>query len=189
MLELHWLYSVVHKSLECPADCYRHALHSKVASGIFKRQRILSKLMAVVSNGQKMLATYGLFKTWKMLCATTAELQCHDLGPHRWPPQTAPADRPAVHHAAGTQSAVRCSGGGPDAHVTSCVCGAARNTRFPSAKVALTHRRVQHSRGPPLHRLTRSQKTRISAEIHVLRSAALPSTAVSRALARNTPSC
>ena len=160
---------------------------SKVASGNFKRQRILSKLMAVVSNGQKVLATYELFKSWKMLCATTAELQCHDLGPHRWPPQTAPADRPAVHHAAGTQSAVRCSGGGPEAHVTSCVCGAARNTRFPSAKVALTHRRVQQ-RAPP-HRLRRSQKTRISAEILVLRSAALPSTAVSRALARNTPSC
>ena len=106
--------------------------------------------MAVVPNGQKMLATYELFKTWKMLCATTAELHCHDLGPHRWPPQTAPADRPAVHHAAGTQSAVRCSGGGPDAHATSCVCGAACNSRFPSAKVALTHRRVQHSRAPPL---------------------------------------
>ncbi len=43
-------------------------------------------------------------------------------------------------------------------------------------------------RAPP-HRLTRSQKTRISAEIRVLRSAALPSTAVSRALARNTRSC
>ena len=41
----------------------------------------------------------------------------------------------------------------------------------------------------PPHRLTRSQKTRISAEIRVLRSAALPSTAVLRALARNTPSC
>ena len=106
--------------------------------------------MAVVPNGQKLLATCELFKSWKMLCATTAELQCHDLGPHRWPPQTAPADRPAVHHAAGTQSAVRCSGGGPDAHATSCVCGAARNTRFPCAKEAPTHRRVQHSRGPPL---------------------------------------
>ena len=106
--------------------------------------------MAVVPNGQKMLATYELFKSWKMLCATTAELHCHDLGPDRWPLQTAPADRPAVHHAAGTQSAVRCSGGGPDAHATSCVCGAARNTRFPCAKEAPTHRRVQHSRGPPL---------------------------------------
>ena len=42
-------------------------------------------------------------------------------------------------------------------------------------------------RAPP-HRLTRSQKTRISADILVLRSAALPFSAVSRALARNTPS-
>ena len=79
--------------------------------------------------------------------------------------------------------------GGPDAHATSCVCGAARSSRFPCAKVALTYRRVQHSRGPPPHRLTRSQKTKNSAEIRVLRSAALPSTAVSRALARNAPSC
>ena len=38
-----------------------------------------------------------------------------------------------------------CSGGRPDAHATSC--GAACRTRFP--KVALTHRRVQHSRGHP----------------------------------------
>ncbi len=42
---------------------------------------------------------------------------------------------------------------------------------------------------PPPHRLTRSQKTGNSAEIRVLCSAALPSAAVSRALARNTPSC
>ncbi len=116
-----------------------------------------------------------------------AELHCHDLGPDHRPPHTQTGQRSITRtRTAGTQSAVSCSGGWPHARATSCVCGAARNTRFPCAKVALTQRRVQYNRGAPR---TASRAPRrpefLLRYVFYLRSAALPSTAVSRALARN----
>ncbi len=80
---------------------------SKVASANFKRQEILSRLMAVVPIAQKSWRLAKFQNVWKMLCDTTAaELHCHDLGPDHRPPHTAHADGPAVHHTAGTQSAI-----------------------------------------------------------------------------------
>ncbi len=105
--------------------------------------------MAVVQNAQKCWRPRYSRKVVDMQCEASAELHCHDLRPSHHPPHTESADRPAVHREAGMQSAVRGRGCGPDAHATSCVCGAARNTRFRCAQVALTHNGVQHSRGSP----------------------------------------
>ncbi len=61
---------------------------------------------SIVPNAQNSWRLAKFQKFWKMLCDTTAELHCHDLGPDHQPPHTAHPDGPAVHHTAGTQSAV-----------------------------------------------------------------------------------
>ena len=144
--------------------------------------------MAVVPNGQKMLATCEIFKSWKMLCATTVLPSCIAM---TWVPTAAirtsgQASSPSRSRHTVCRSMVwrrarrpchfLCLWRGTQHQVSMCKSGADAQTC------------AAQQRAPP-HRLTRSQKTRISAEIRVLRSAALPSTAVSRALARNTPSC
>ncbi len=111
----------------------------------------------------------------------------------------APTDRPAVHHAAGTYTICRLM----------FWRGARRPCHFPCLWHSTQHQVSMCESGADAltwsampralpHRLTRSQnprpeetrnETRISAEIRVLRSAALPSTVVSRELASNTPSC
>ncbi len=183
---------MLHKSFECSTDSYRLALRpSKIASGNSKRQKILS-LMAVVPNAQKMLATGEISQSLKMLCGTTTELHCHDLGPDHRPPHTAHADRPAVHHTAGADAVCRLMfwrRARADAHACHFLCmWLGTQHRVSMCKNGAD---AQTCTAQPRPFCTASRAVRrpesLMSEIRVLRSAALPSTAVSRALARNPP--
>lgn len=95
-------------------------------------------------------------------------LHCHDLVPDHRPPHT-------VLH----QQQARCP-----CHFL-CLWLGMQHQASMCKSGADTQPRFAQPRATP-RPLTRSQKIRISADI---RSVALPSSAVSRALARNTPSC
>ena len=143
--------------------------------------------MAVVPNDQKMLATCEFSKVGK--CCVRLLPSCSAM---TWVP-TAAANRTSGQASSPSRSRhtvcrsmfwrrarrpcyFLCLWRGTQHQVSMCKSGADAQTC------------AAQQRAPP-HRLTRSQKTGISAEILVLRSAALPSTAVSRALARNMPRC
>ena len=142
--------------------------------------------------------TANFAEIWKMQCDYVLPRDLHSM---TWVPT---AGRRKPHQRTGQQSIAQqahrlppsdaCSGGGPDAHDTSCVCGAARTTRYsyPCAKVAMTHSVCSTGEGPPTLTASRkrSQKTRISAEIRACPQLhCLPPTTNSRAFAsRNTPS-